>query len=219
MAESEFRWDIFISHASEDRESVALPLSNLLVRLGVVVWVDNEELLPGDPLSQEIYRGLAQSRYGAVILSHNFFRKEWPRKELEALLLRERNGARVVVPILHGVSYAEAVAFSHALADRVAADTSAGLETVASKIARVIERNKRVAGGADQGGLLSRRELADLTAGSADPRPWGPVRREGMNAHLSDAALRELIKSRNGEAKPTYLLRQEYEQRLVRRGL
>jgi hypothetical protein len=218
MATSNYRWDIFISHASEDKNTVALPLSSMLRQHGLLVWIDNQELVLGDSLRRKIDEGLANSRYGAVVLSTSFFRKEWPQKELDALLSRERSGARVVIPIWHGVTFTDVAAYSPMLADRLAADTSRGLENVASEIARVVQCDRSMVADAEAAGPLSETELAAFTANSVDPSPWGPVRREGMNAHLSDAALRALIVSRNMEGKPTYLLRQEYERRLGERG-
>ena len=71
-------WDVFISHASEDKETVARPLAEALARRGVKVWFDAEQLTLGDSLRRSIDQGLAQSRYGIVILSRRFFAKEWP---------------------------------------------------------------------------------------------------------------------------------------------
>jgi len=67
------QWDTFISHASEDKEQVALPLSLALRQRGVRVWLDKFELRIGDSLRQKIDEGLANSRFGVVILSPSFF--------------------------------------------------------------------------------------------------------------------------------------------------
>jgi serine/threonine protein kinase len=72
-------WDVFISHASEDNETVARPLAAHLREAGLRVWLDEHELLLGDSLRREIDRGLAQSRWGVVILSRHFLDKEWPQ--------------------------------------------------------------------------------------------------------------------------------------------
>lgn len=49
--------------------------------------------------------------------------------------------------------------------------------------------------------------------GPVDPCGWGPVRRDGMNAHLSVAELDTRIAERNAARKPTYLLRLERSRR------
>jgi TIR domain len=83
--QSEHEWDVFISHASEDKEAIARPLAEALVNAGLKVWYEAFSLKLGDSLRQSIDRGLAQSRYGVVILSPNFFEKQWPQRELNGL--------------------------------------------------------------------------------------------------------------------------------------
>jgi len=40
---SDPNWDVFISHASEDKSSVARPLADILRRAGLRVWIDAHE--------------------------------------------------------------------------------------------------------------------------------------------------------------------------------
>ena len=96
--------DAFISHASEDKLAVARPLAELLMQLGHSVWFDEQELVVGDHLSESIDRGLAQSRFGVVILSHAFFAKQWTKRELEGLVAREMvDGERLILPVWHEI--------------------------------------------------------------------------------------------------------------------
>jgi hypothetical protein len=73
------QWDMFISHASEDKESFVRPLASALKNTGLLVWFDETALTVGDSLRGKIDEGLAQSRYGIVVLSPNFFAKRWPQ--------------------------------------------------------------------------------------------------------------------------------------------
>ena len=82
-------WDLFICHASEDKDTVARPLALALSEKDLTVWYDEFELVLGDSLRRKIEHGLANSRYGVVILSESFFRKEWPQRELDGLAARE----------------------------------------------------------------------------------------------------------------------------------
>ena len=82
-------WDVFISHAWEDKETVARPLAHALSQAGLSVWYDELTLTLGDGLRRSIDRGLAESRYGVVILSPQFFAKSWPQRELDGLTTRE----------------------------------------------------------------------------------------------------------------------------------
>jgi hypothetical protein len=134
--------DAFISHASEDKASVARPLVELLVKLGHTVWFDEQELVVGSHLSESIDRGLAQSRFGVVILSHAFFAKQWAKRELEGLVAREMiDGERLILPVWHEIDVGDVAQFSPPLAGVLAARTSEGLEAVAERISHAI--NKR----------------------------------------------------------------------------
>lgn len=132
-------YDVFISHASEDKESFVRPLATTLARLGLYVWYDEFELKVGDSLRRKIDEGLSRSRFGIVILSKSFFSKEWPLKELDALVSREHEGAKVILPIWHGVSKADITAFSLILADKFAIFTSEGLDKVVQEILREVK--------------------------------------------------------------------------------
>ncbi|HDR9090174.1 TPA: toll/interleukin-1 receptor domain-containing protein, partial [Burkholderia vietnamiensis] len=130
---------MFISHASEDKSGIVQPLAELLTMLGLKVWYDELTLTLGDSLRRSIDKGLAQSRFGVVVISPDFIRKEWPQRELDALAAREIPGGKVILPIWHGVTKEDVLAFSPPLADRLAASSSAGLEKVAKQILRVVQ--------------------------------------------------------------------------------
>lgn len=76
------KWDVFISHASEDKDAIARPLAEELRRRGLRVWYDEFVLEVGDSLSEKIDEGLAASHHGVVVLSPKFFEKDWSKKEL-----------------------------------------------------------------------------------------------------------------------------------------
>ena len=85
-------WDVFIGHASEDKDDFVRSLAERLRHEGLRVWYDDFTLTVGDSLRRSIDRGLARSRYGVVVISPNFLRKEWPQKELDGL--RRARGRR-----------------------------------------------------------------------------------------------------------------------------
>lgn len=138
MDENGTRWDVFVSYASEDLETVARPLSTLLGELGLRVWFDKFELCVGDSLRQRIDEGLAQSRFGVVILSKAFFARHWPQKELNGLYQREVEGQKVLLPVWHGVSVEYVRRQSPTLADTVGVSTEQGIPEVALKILSVV---------------------------------------------------------------------------------
>lgn len=128
------RWDAFISHASEDKDTVALPLATALKNAGVRVWLDRFELRVGDSLREKIDEGLAESRFGIVILSPNFLAKGWPRRELNGLFALEESGYKVILPVWHNITKSALAEYSPILADRLAADTSGGIRKVALEL-------------------------------------------------------------------------------------
>ena len=113
------KWDVFISHASEDKETFVRPLAMALQQLGVSVWYDEFSLRIGDRLSRLIDRGLAKSNYGLVVLSPHFLNKPWPEYELRGLIAREIDEDRVILPLWHGVNRQQVLNFSPPLADKV----------------------------------------------------------------------------------------------------
>jgi hypothetical protein len=134
-------WDAFISHASEDKEIVARPLCHSLQNLGLKIWFDEFTLTIGDSLRQSIDRGLADSRFGVVIVSPDFLRKAWPQRELDGLVAREVAGTKVILPVWHNIEANEILRYSPPLADRLAAKSSDGLSKAATQIAEAIRRD------------------------------------------------------------------------------
>ena len=138
-------WDVFIAHASEDKASFANDLANALDARGVVVWYDDFELVIGDSLRERIDEGLSGSEFGIVILSPSFFKKNWPRVELDGLTTKERNGLKVILPVWHEIDAAGVAEFSPTLAGRMAGRGRSldGAEKVADDIKKAIRHRLR----------------------------------------------------------------------------
>jgi hypothetical protein len=132
-------FDVFISHASEDKDEMVRPLAYALQAVGLSVWYDEFELRIGDSLRRKIDRGLATSRFGVVVLSKSFFGKGWTEYELDGLVTRAVSGDQILLPVWHNVTKAEVVGYSPSLADRVARSTATHtLEEIAAEIVDVI---------------------------------------------------------------------------------
>jgi hypothetical protein len=97
-------WDVFISHAGEDKAAVARPLFETLSGLGLTVWFDEKEIAIGDSLSRSIDAGLSRSRFGIVVLSPSFLKKDWPEYELRGLVSKELGRDKVILPIWHQIN-------------------------------------------------------------------------------------------------------------------
>lgn len=117
-------YDLFISHASEDKDAIVRPLATLLERFSVRVWYDEFSLQLGDSLTASIDKGLQESRYGLVVLSKAFLSKRWPEYEYRSLMTREIEGERVILPLWYDVTKEEVKNFSLYLTDIMALTVS-----------------------------------------------------------------------------------------------
>ncbi len=134
-----FEFDVFICHASEDKVDVVEPLANELQKLGLNVWLDKSVIKIGDSLRRKIDEGLSKSRYGIVVLSPEFFKKNWPQYELDGLLAREMADAvKVILPVWHKVTAKEVKAVSPSLSMLYAGNTENGILRLAADLAEVI---------------------------------------------------------------------------------
>ncbi|MDE2711477.1 MAG: DUF1883 domain-containing protein [Acidobacteriota bacterium] len=132
-------FDVFVSHTSEDKAEVVRPLATALRDAGLSVWYDEFELRIGDSLRRKIDKGLANSRFGVVVLSRAFFGRGWPEYELDGLVTRAVSGEQVLLPIWHNVTKREVMDYSSSLADRVARSTTTHtVEEIAVEIVNVI---------------------------------------------------------------------------------
>ncbi len=132
-------WDVFVSYASEDKESIARPLVLSLQNAGLRVWFDEFALSVGDSLSHAIDTGLSQSRFGIVIISEHFLAKRWPQKELAGLFAKETDIAKVILPVWHGVTIDDLKRSSPILADRVAVNSNLPIDELTKVLIRAME--------------------------------------------------------------------------------
>ena len=130
--------DVFISHASDDKDEFVRPLATALQDAGLWVWFDEVSLTVGDSLRRSIDRGLTSCRFGIVVLSPHFLRKEWPQKELDGLTAREVDGAKVILPVWHDLTADQVRAYSPVLADRKAATSNTGLPRVVADLVKAV---------------------------------------------------------------------------------
>ena len=134
------KYDFFLSHAWEDKETIARPLYGALTAAGASVWFDEAELRIGDSLRRKIDDGLARCKFGIVIISRSFLSKEWPQRELDGLVALEvESGKTKILPIWHQIDRDYLLQCSPVLADRVAGKSSEGVQRLAKRILRVIE--------------------------------------------------------------------------------
>jgi TIR domain len=134
------RYDAFLSHASEDKAAIAGPLYRALTKAGVSVWYDEAVLTIGDSLRRKIDQGLTRCRYGIVILSPKFFKKNWSQWELDGLVAKENaSGEKAILPVWHKITKTQVANYSPTLADRLAGNSKEGIPALVRKIREAIE--------------------------------------------------------------------------------
>lgn len=131
-------WDLFVSHASEDKEDIVKPLVNELERYGLKVWYDEFELKIGDSLSESIDKGIIHSKNGLIIISKSFLNKNWTDYELKSFIMKETEQCGNILPIWHNVTKADVMNRSLFLADKFALSSDIGVEQLAIKILQKI---------------------------------------------------------------------------------
>jgi len=95
-----FDYDVFISYSSQD-QPVVLELATRLKRDGLLVWLDEWEIKPGDMIGLKIQRGLERSRTLLMVMSQAYFASEWGTLEHHTLLFRDpTNAQRRFIPLL-----------------------------------------------------------------------------------------------------------------------
>jgi formylglycine-generating enzyme required for sulfatase activity len=135
-----YKNDVFISHATEDKEIVARPLYQKLKDKGYNAWFDEVSLTLGDSLSKKIAEGLLESRFIIIVFSPSFAEKAWTNHEYKGAVQRkiryekEKTGNVVILPIWHGVSSQEVEKFDPTFADLVATNFSKGIDNVINDI-------------------------------------------------------------------------------------
>lgn len=133
--------DLFICHATEDK-NVVKPLVEGLIKAGFSVWYDDFELKIGDRLRRKIEIGLSQSRYGLVVISPNFFKKEWTKKELDGLTAKEHGGDQVILPVWHNVDAEYVRKRAPMLSGIVAVSSEKGIDQIIKEIQKVIKPSR-----------------------------------------------------------------------------
>ena len=137
---TKMQYDVFICHASEDKDEFVRPFAELLRLQHIDVWYDEFSLNIGDSLTQKIDEGLSKSRFGIVVLSPHFFKKPWAKRELNGLTFREMIEKRnLILPIWHRVSVEDVANFSLPLADKKAGSSFEGINALIRDIIKIIK--------------------------------------------------------------------------------
>lgn len=98
-------YDVFLSHANKDKEELVEDLYQSLSKLGIKIFYDKESLAWGDKWKERILDGTRVSEFAIIVISENFFGREWTERELTEFLNRQnKDGQKLILPILHRIT-------------------------------------------------------------------------------------------------------------------
>ncbi len=99
------KYDVFISHANVDKIEYVEQLKQSLDKLKINIFYDKDTLEWGDKWKDKILEGVNQAEFAIIVISENFFGREWTEKELNEFLNRQnKNGQKTILPIIHNIS-------------------------------------------------------------------------------------------------------------------
>ena len=134
-------YDVFVSHAWEDKASFVDEFVEELRKLEIKVWYDTSELRWGDSMRQRIDEGLRTSKFGIVILSPYYIAegKYWTKAELDALFQVESINGKTLLPIWHNLTKKQVMEFSPMIANKKAMTTaSMTAQEIAEELAKLL---------------------------------------------------------------------------------
>jgi len=89
---------VFLSHSSRDKEFVRRLAADLTAN-GVTVWIDEQDILPGQSFVERISEGVYSSDAFVFVSSENSVKSEWARKELNLAFAKQLSSAQIkIVP-------------------------------------------------------------------------------------------------------------------------
>ena len=108
LKEEPAMYDVFISHASKDKLDYVDNLKNSLDKLRINVFYDKDTIEWGDMWKDKILEGVAKAEFAIIVISENFFGREWTELELNEFLHRQNsNGQKIILPILYNIDDAQ----------------------------------------------------------------------------------------------------------------
>jgi hypothetical protein len=133
-------FDVFISHASEDKEEFVKPLIHDLQDYSINFWLDEFEIGWGNSIIRRLNEGLSSSKYVLILLTDNFLNKNWTKTELESALSAEiTTNKLIVLPIM--VTNSETVfSLFPLLRSKLYLNWSEGTQKIASKLSAILDR-------------------------------------------------------------------------------
>lgn len=132
---SDETYDVFVSHAWEDKESFVDEFVSELEKQDIKVWYDKQRIKWGDSMRARIDDGLRKSRFGIAVISPDYIAegKYWTKAELDGLFQLESINGKMLLPIWHNITKQQVMNYSPIIASKLAMTTAS---MTAEEIAR-----------------------------------------------------------------------------------
>lgn len=119
-------YDVFISHAWEDKEGFVDEFVAELEKLGIKVWYDRQRIKWGDSMRARIDDGLKKSKFGIAVISPDYIAdgKYWTKAELDGLFQLESVNGKMLLPIWHNITKQQVMNYSPIIASKLAMTTA-----------------------------------------------------------------------------------------------
>lgn len=119
-------YDVFVSHAWEDKADFVEAFVQALKDREIKVWYDKSKIKWGDSMRARIDDGLRKSKFGVAILSPNYIAegKYWTKAELDGLFQMESINGKTLLPIWHNLIKKQVMDYSPILASKLAMTTA-----------------------------------------------------------------------------------------------
>lgn len=124
--ESDEEYDVFVSHAWEDKEGFVDEFVTELEKLGIKVWYDKQRIKWGDSMRARIDEGLKKSKFGIAVISPDYIAdgKYWTKAELDGLFQLESVNGKMLLPIWHNITKQQVMNYSPIIASKLAMTTA-----------------------------------------------------------------------------------------------
>lgn len=139
MLFSRYKYDVFISHAVEDKLAIANDLCKRLEEAGLSVWYSGRGLRVGDSIEEVIFENLPQSRFAVVIFSQHYLAKNWTMKEYYYLQTQERQKRKIILPILYDVTVNDLKEKDILMADKFALPFTKGMDVIVEQLVEEVK--------------------------------------------------------------------------------
>lgn len=140
------QYDVFVSHAWEDKESFVNEFVAQLESAGVSVWYDKTQIFWGDSMRERMDQGLLKSRFAVVVLSPNYIREGayWTKAELDGIFQMETINGKMLLPIWHKLKRADVLHYSPIIASKLAMNTESMTPAeIAQEVVKILQRAKQ----------------------------------------------------------------------------